>query len=534
MSPRYFAPTGGHPPQDQLLTDRAMFTDAYAVIPKGTMRDIVTSFLPFWAETRLWVLSRPLSGFAETFSQYIMEVAPGGGSDRPETDPEAEGVLFVVEGTAEITIAGDRHALRPGSYVYLPPKVEWSLKNDGDAAVRFHWLRKAYEAIDGLPYPDVIVTNEQDIAPSPMPGTDGKWATTRFVDPSDMRHDMHVTVVLEQVLANLEVAGLDLLLSALDDSRHHATRDLDALVHPDALQERRNPLSSEDPHEVVFERQEEDRRPRVSLSSATPPELVVDSARLVTLAPENVQTAEIENALAENDVGSATGHVRRDGDRPLLTRRGDDFRFAFVVLRVQNVVGNSAALEHPGEHLRVLDRDRSDEDRSLGVVDFLDPVDDRLPLLLLGAVDDVRLADALHRLVGRNRDDTETVDRLELLFLGLRGSGHTGDLRIQTEEVLERDRRESLTLFLDLQALFGLDRLVEPVRPAAPFHQSTGELVDDDNVTLFDDVVIFGPIDVVRTESLLDVVRPLHVRGGCRRSRRRRASLPPRSPPPSG
>ncbi len=80
-------PHGGHPGQETLLTDRAVFTDAYAVIPKGTMRDIVTSFLPFWEGTRLWVLSRPLSGFAETFSQYIMEVAPGGGSNRPETDP---------------------------------------------------------------------------------------------------------------------------------------------------------------------------------------------------------------------------------------------------------------------------------------------------------------------------------------------------------------------------------------------------------------------------------------------------------------
>ena len=33
----YYAPKGGLPPQTQLLTDRAMFTDAYAVIPKGTL-----------------------------------------------------------------------------------------------------------------------------------------------------------------------------------------------------------------------------------------------------------------------------------------------------------------------------------------------------------------------------------------------------------------------------------------------------------------------------------------------------------------
>jgi len=194
----YFAPTGGHPPQTQLLTDRAVFTDAYAVIPKGTMRDIVTSCLPFWEKTRLWVLSRPLSGFAETFSQYIMEVQPGGGSDRPETDPAAEGVLFVVEGEAVLTADGQRHDLRPGSYAFLPPETDWTLKNTGNAAVRFHWVRKAFEPVEGLDRPELFVTHESEIAPREMPGTDGKWATTRFVDPEDVRHDMHVNIVTFQ------------------------------------------------------------------------------------------------------------------------------------------------------------------------------------------------------------------------------------------------------------------------------------------------------------------------------------------------
>ncbi|MBF9048196.1 (S)-ureidoglycine aminohydrolase, partial [Rhodobacterales bacterium LSUCC0031] len=43
---RYATPLGGHPPQTQVMTDRAVFTESYAVIPKGVMRDIVTSFLP--------------------------------------------------------------------------------------------------------------------------------------------------------------------------------------------------------------------------------------------------------------------------------------------------------------------------------------------------------------------------------------------------------------------------------------------------------------------------------------------------------
>lgn len=191
----YFAPTGGLPPQTQLLSDRAVFTDAYAVIPKGVMRDIVTSALPFWDRTRLWVLSRPLSGFAETFSQYLMEVAPGGGSERPEPDCQAEGAVFVLQGELTITIAEQSHVLQPGGFAYFPPGRNWQARNDAAVPARFHWIRKAYEPVEGLEPPELIIANEADIAPVAMPGTDGKWATTRFVDPADMRHDMHVTVV---------------------------------------------------------------------------------------------------------------------------------------------------------------------------------------------------------------------------------------------------------------------------------------------------------------------------------------------------
>ena len=91
----YWVPRGGLPPQTDLTTGqsgRAVFTEAYAVLPRGTMTDIVASRLPHWDDTRLWVIARPLSGFAETFSQYIVEVAPGGGSGRPELDNAAEGV----------------------------------------------------------------------------------------------------------------------------------------------------------------------------------------------------------------------------------------------------------------------------------------------------------------------------------------------------------------------------------------------------------------------------------------------------------
>jgi len=191
----YHVPQGGHPAQTELTTDRAVFTEAYAVLPRGTMRDITASRLPHWDATRLWVLARPLSGFAETFSQYVVEVAPGGGSDRPDDDPGAEAVLFVVGGSLRLTLTGVDHALGPGGYAYLPPDTVWSLRNDGDEAASFHWIRKRYEVVDGIDVPGAFVTHEADVAGAAMPGTDGAWVTQRFVDPDDTRHDMHVNIV---------------------------------------------------------------------------------------------------------------------------------------------------------------------------------------------------------------------------------------------------------------------------------------------------------------------------------------------------
>jgi (S)-ureidoglycine aminohydrolase len=192
---RYYAPAGGLPPQTQLTTDRAVFTEAYAVLPRGTMTDIVSSNLPFWEGTRLWVIARPLSGFSETFSQYIVEVSPGGFSDRPEADPRAESVLFVVAGSVALTIGETEHTLAAGGYAFLPPGQAWTLHNVSSEKAVFHWIRKAYQYVDGIEVPAAFVTNEVDVPGVEMPDTDGAWTTQRFVDPLDVRHDMHVNIV---------------------------------------------------------------------------------------------------------------------------------------------------------------------------------------------------------------------------------------------------------------------------------------------------------------------------------------------------
>lgn len=190
----YFSPTGGLPGQHELLTTgRALVTEAYTVTPSSVLRDIVTSVLPEFTKTRAWILARPIEGFSTTFSQLAVEVLPGGGSDNPEPETGVQSVLFVTKGMLELTIDGESHALTPGSYVYCAPDSNWSIWNSRECSAAFQWVRKLHSPFGEIP--NSFVTHDNDVKSVPMPDTQGVWRTTHFVDPEDLRHDMHVNIV---------------------------------------------------------------------------------------------------------------------------------------------------------------------------------------------------------------------------------------------------------------------------------------------------------------------------------------------------
>ena len=191
----YFYPPGGLPSQESINSGKSIFKTAYAVIPQEVLKDIVVSYFPHWNRSRAWVLARPMTGFSETFSQSIIEILPDGGSKKPELDPRAECVLFVLDGKLELTLNDKNYILTAGSYVFIPPEHNWAVFNFSNEAARLVWIRKIYNFVEDIEKPEPFVKNEKDLEPIPMPDTNGVWATTRFVDPLDLRHDMHVNIV---------------------------------------------------------------------------------------------------------------------------------------------------------------------------------------------------------------------------------------------------------------------------------------------------------------------------------------------------
>ena len=296
-------------------------------------------------------------------------------------------------------------------------------------------------------------------------------------------------VVLQRVFAIRVMDGLDAALRGFDGAVQQ--RMLQRLAFDEGLLQHAGDDAGvgEEAHQVVFERNEELRAARVALAGTAPAQLAVDAARFVALGAEHEEPAELAHAFAELDVGPAARHVGGDGHGAALTRLRDDLRFDFVILRVQHVVRNAGVFEAAGKHFGGLDARGADEHRLSALVRLFDFLDGFGVFFAARLENHVVLVDADAGLVRRDGDDAEAVDVVKFSGFGFRRSRHSREFFVHAEIILNRDGGVSLRFLFDLHAFLRLDRLVQPVAPAATGHDAPGVFVDDHHLVVLDDVM---------------------------------------------
>ena len=324
---------------------------------------------------------------------------------------------------------------------------------------------------------------------------------------------IHDLVIFEDVLTDAEVVALDLLLRLLNRGGEHLVLDLLALLHAQRVEDAHQALGAEQAHQVILQGDIEAGFARIALAARTAAQLVVNAAGFVALGADDLQAAKLSGLVIQLDIGTAAGHVGSDRHGAVDTGFRDDLRLQLVVLCVQNLVRDAAAVEHGGQHLGCVDVDRADQHRLSLVIGLLHLFDDGVELFLLRLVDRILMVNADHRLVRRDRDDVHAVDRAELLFLGEGRSGHAGLLLKLVEEVLEGDGGQGLALPLDLHMLLGLNRLMQAVAVTAPRQDTAGELIDDLYLIVLHHVVLVAVHHVVGLEGHDDAVLDLQVLG---------------------
>ena len=98
-------------------------------------------------------------------------------------------------------------------------------------------------------------------------------------------------VEFQQVLADVEVAGFDLLLRLLQRLVDPGMDDGLALFQAEPRQHAVEPVGAEDPHQIVFQRQEEFRASGIALAAGAAAQLVVDAPRFMALGADDVEPA---------------------------------------------------------------------------------------------------------------------------------------------------------------------------------------------------------------------------------------------------
>ena len=107
--------------------------------------------------------------------------------------------------------------------------------------------------------------------------------------------------------------------------------------------------------------------------------------------------------------------------------------------------------------------------------------------------------------VGGNLEDIQFVNFGKFFSFGFGCAGHTAELFIHAEVVLDGNGGVGHVLRLHADAFFSLYRLMQALGPAAARHEPTGELINNDDLTGLNNVIFVAAEEVLGFERLLQI-----------------------------
>src|SRR6476620_8463529 len=108
---------------------------------------------------------------------------------------------------------------------------------------------------------------------------------------------------------------------------------------------------------------------------------------------QDKETTEFSRYIIEHNVGTAAGNVGSESDCTLLTRLGNDTRFTFIVLGIQDLVWNASFLKHAGKLFVLFNRHGTNQNWLALGMELLDLSYNCPELTLLGLIYSIRQVD---------------------------------------------------------------------------------------------------------------------------------------------
>ena len=224
----------------------------------------------------------------------------------------------------------------------------------------------------------------------------------------------------------------------------------------------------------------------------------------MSFSTDNGKTAGSPDFVAQLNIGTTTRHIGSDGHLTRQTSLSHNFSLALVLFGIQHIVFDVAHSQHFAEFFRDFDRSSTHQDRPTRLRKTFNFLNNGIVFLTCGAVYAVVHIFTRDRTVGRNNHNVEFVDVPKLTRLSFSRTGHTRQLVVHTEIVLQRDSSESLSSRLHFNTFLRLDSLVQTVRITASLHNTSGLFVNNLHLSVHNDVLVVFLEQRVGFQELVD------------------------------
>ena len=191
------------------------------------------------------------------------------------------------------------------------------------------------------------------------------------------------------------------------------------------------------------------------------------------------QTACFLHSRPKLDVGTTTRHIGGNGNHAGLTCFFNNLCLTLVLLGIEHVVLQAAALKHSAEQFGSFDRGGTHQHRPARLHQGFDLVDYSIILFLFGPVNQVFAVFPDDRLIGGNHHHIELIYVPKLACFRFGRTGHTGQLAIHPEIVLQGYGGISLGGGFHFNVFLGFNGLMQPVGIAPALHDTAGLLVNN-------------------------------------------------------
>jgi len=171
--------------------------------------------------------------------------------------------------------------------------------------------------------------------------------TTLFVN--DLTLFIINLVIIQKIFTNTKVIKLNLLLCFLNSIGKHLMLNLLILCNTQRSKDLHQSLRTKQTHQVILQRDVETGFTRVSLSTGTSTELIVNTSGFMTLCTDDHQATGISCHIIQLNIRTTASHVSGNGNCPCLTCLCYDLCLQFMEFGIQYIMLDSLSFQHAAE-----------------------------------------------------------------------------------------------------------------------------------------------------------------------------------------